>query len=738
MEPQPRAPVPSFEEHGFQRGGVLENMQALGVLPSKKLRDRVKSRALRRSAREEYLKFDEGASTTPEGTPPIDPIILEPVTAADTGPAMARNREEDEDDDYNPGGVNGTAARSGKLPAKIGGAASPTKLGRPSLPQGTLATHKPSAFHSVFNEQTLSGAVEIAAAQTDLEGQPRLGRALLQMYEESQHDHKLAALLDAILLQNPTIEERTQFQAQIKRIKKQIKANDKISRRGAKSVNKSTMPARSLLSSRSPSTTKRMSSIKARQSLENIFIPSSVNNPSFSPGYSSQASASPVSPIPRLPFPFANGIDTDMVDWNIQTRAAKKRATAGSSSASAGPSTAGNSPPTVPALGTSSAPSSAAAQRNDSQAQPSTAQISSHKTKEPVSRKSITKKASNAATPDLTDAESSTKADERNSTIALDTTTSAGPYIETRANKDTILPSTHSSFQTISSVAAGAGQSASQSVTHSPNHSLSIHASSEGAKPKGRKVKSKAVFGKDKTNSNINEQSITPSEGHSRLRSVGAGSKRKADEADLDTEGETAARRQEKYRENHKRLETELQTKKAAAARAVEGRQANAEYTTEDSNIRNEEASRRTRDLQDEPQLPQVTQNSSAGSQTPVSSGLSSPPSEALRAPSETPSVVAGPSTSAPSRTRQHNDLNETEETDSIDLANTQITVLDPHIHRATRGNRASKRHKPDGAQTKLSEMYVSSCWTLFPFYVSAFGYLMISSLLLSFLFSLT
>src|SRR5215469_10972188 len=328
VEPQPRAPVPSFEEHGFQRGGVVENMQPLGVLPAKKLRDRVKSRALRRSAlsREEYLKFEEGASTTPEGTPPVDSTILDPTTPADTAITMVRNREEEEDGDYKPSGLNGTTTRSGKLPPKNGAATSPTKLGRPPLSQGTPVSRKSSTFHSVFDTQTLSTAVEVAAAQTDLQGESRLGRALRRMFEESQHDHKLAAIFDAILLQNPTEEQLAQFQAHIKRIKKQIKANDKISRLSTKSVNKSTMPARSLLSSHSPSTTIRIPSIKTRQSLENILIPASADKPSLSPSYSSQTSPSPISPITRLSFPFANGIDTDMVDWNIQTRAARKRA----------------------------------------------------------------------------------------------------------------------------------------------------------------------------------------------------------------------------------------------------------------------------------------------------------------------------------------------------------------------------------------------------------------------------
>jgi hypothetical protein len=690
-------------------------MQPLGILPAKKLRDRVKSRALRRSAlsREEYLKFEEGASSTPEGTPPVDSAILEPTTSADTAITMARNREEEEeedDDDYKPSGLNGTATRSGKLSAKTEATISPTKLGRPPLSQSTPASHKSSTLHSVFDAQTLSTAVEAAAAQIDLRGQSRLGRALRRLFEESQHDHKLTTLFDAILLRNPTVEQLAQFQAHIKRIKKQIKSNDKISRLGAMSVNKPTMPARSLLSSHSPSTTIRVPSIKSRKSLENILIPSSVNKPSLSPSYSSQTSASPISPIPRLSLPFANGIDTDMVDWDIQTRGAKKRAAAGSSSVSAVLSTAGNSPPAAAAPAASSASSSAATQQNDTQTQPNTALVSSRRTKKSASRKSRTKKSSNAVTPDLTDAESSTKADERSITTALDTTTSAGPFTETHANEDLTLRSGHSSLGSVPSLVAGAGLSASQSVTHSMNHAGSIHASSEGTKRTLRKGKAKAVSSKN------NQQSISSFEDPSHARSVNAGSKRKANEADLDTEGETVARRREKYRENHSRLEAELKMKKTAAARPAGGEQASAEYDLEESNIRNEKDSRRTRDLQGESELSHIIEKPSPASQTPVSSGLSSPPSEVLRAPSETPSIVVSPPTSGPSRKRQRNDPDETEETDSIDFANTQIPVLHLNIQRATRGNRDSKRHKPNGAQMKLSELYVYHSLAPLPF----------------------
>jgi hypothetical protein len=673
-------------------------MQPLGFLPAKKLRDRVKSRASRRSAlsREEYLKFEEGTSTTPEGTPPIESTVLEPETSTDTAITMARNREED-DGDYNPSGMNGTATRSGKLPAKGSAATSPTKLGRPPLSQTTPVSRKSSTFHSVFDAQTLSTAVEAAATEIDLRGRYRLGLALRRLFEESQHDHKLAALFDAILLRNPTDEQLEQFQAHIKRIKKHIKANNKISRLSAKSVNKSTMPERNLLSSHSPPTTIRVPSIKARQSLEKILIPSSVNKPSLSPSYSSQTSPSPISSIPRLPFPFTNGIDTDMVDWDIQTRAAKKRAAAGSSSDSAAPSTVGNSPLTTAAPATSVAPSSAAAQQNDTQAKPSTTLASSRKTKASGSRKSKAKKSSNAATSDLTDEESSAKADELGSNAALE------PFTEDHANEDPTLPSGLSSLGTIPSLATGSGLSSGQSVTHSTNLAGSIHAPSERAKPRRRKGKAKAVSSKN------SQQSIAPFQGPSHTQSVNAGSKRKADEADLDTEGETVSRRQEKYRENHERLEAELQMKKAAAARSGSGEQANTEYVIEESNIRNEKESRRPHDLQGESELLHFLQKPSDASQTPLSSGLSSPPSEVLRAPSETPSIVANHSTSAPSRKRQRNDLDDTEENDSIDLTNTQIPGLHLNIQRATRGNRASKRHKPDGAQTKLSEMYVFS-----------------------------
>src|ERR1700761_8014012 len=70
VEPHPRTPVPSFEDHGFERGGVVSYMAPLGALPPTKLKIKVKGDP--RQEKSESLPSIEVASQTPEGTPPVE------------------------------------------------------------------------------------------------------------------------------------------------------------------------------------------------------------------------------------------------------------------------------------------------------------------------------------------------------------------------------------------------------------------------------------------------------------------------------------------------------------------------------------------------------------------------------------------------------------------------------------------------------------------------------------------
>ncbi len=105
-EPQPQQLAPSFEEHGFARHGVLENMAPLGVPP--KAKDKQRARALGEPISRQALldrtgiSFGDDVGSTPEVTPAPE---LEPDDSdrqeEDLGPEYPP-MDLDEDDDYEP------------------------------------------------------------------------------------------------------------------------------------------------------------------------------------------------------------------------------------------------------------------------------------------------------------------------------------------------------------------------------------------------------------------------------------------------------------------------------------------------------------------------------------------------------------------------------------------------------------------------------------------------------------
>lgn len=106
-EPVPQTLAPSFEEHGFARHGVLENMAPLGVPPSSKVKQRTRAMgetAARNSAfGKSNAAFGDEVGSTPEVTPAPE---LEPDDSErqeeDEMQVDFPLQEEDEDDDYEP------------------------------------------------------------------------------------------------------------------------------------------------------------------------------------------------------------------------------------------------------------------------------------------------------------------------------------------------------------------------------------------------------------------------------------------------------------------------------------------------------------------------------------------------------------------------------------------------------------------------------------------------------------
>ncbi|KAF1848530.1 uncharacterized protein K460DRAFT_375382 [Cucurbitaria berberidis CBS 394.84] len=232
-EPQPQTLAPSFEEHGFARHGVLENMAPLGVPP--KAKDKQRARALGEPApRHAFLGkgnalFGDEVGSTPEVTPAPE---LEPDDSErheeDEMQADFPVLEEEEDDDYEPaktkkkGRLSKTPIR-GKTPV----------YGKSPVKNGHSKTVSVSASPAVQAAQTLEPAdagtqrlliaVNDAISRANKDGRRGVGVALKEIFEHSRTNTFVAAVLDSIMHRNSTDEQWDEFRMRVKSIRKRIR-----------------------------------------------------------------------------------------------------------------------------------------------------------------------------------------------------------------------------------------------------------------------------------------------------------------------------------------------------------------------------------------------------------------------------------------------------------------------------------------------------------------------------------
>ncbi|KAF2853978.1 hypothetical protein T440DRAFT_515460 [Plenodomus tracheiphilus IPT5] len=235
-EPQPQTLAPSFEEHGFARHGVLENMAPLGVPPKAKDKQRARNLdgvAPRHSflAKGSAILGDEVAST-PEVTPAPE---LEPDDSErqdeEELPAELPVFQEEDDEDYEPAKVKKKARLSktpvrGKTPVQktpVQGAKSPVKSGH-SNSMSVSASPAVQAVQAVepanVAAQRLLIAVNEAVSRANKGEQRRIGFAIMRVFEESRNDPVLANAMDAIINQKPSTEHWSTFRSSMKRAKK--------------------------------------------------------------------------------------------------------------------------------------------------------------------------------------------------------------------------------------------------------------------------------------------------------------------------------------------------------------------------------------------------------------------------------------------------------------------------------------------------------------------------------------
>ncbi|KAF9733087.1 hypothetical protein PMIN07_006361 [Paraphaeosphaeria minitans] len=249
VEPAPQNPAPSFEEHGFARHGVLETMAALGVPPTSRVKQKVRSLgdSLAKGpvlGRKPAAFGDEEAST-PELTPApeVQRDISEHLDDDDDIPMPLPELDEDEDDDYMPkpgpkkkqktshgtktplrgkGTAQGKPTSTTKSPAKNG----ISKI--PSVPPASAVGSTPTRTLDPALMQTIEIAVNDAHARSIRDNRPNVGIALRHMFNSGKSDLTLAHALNGIIHQKESAEDWSIFRSFIKSAKKTIKREWKI------------------------------------------------------------------------------------------------------------------------------------------------------------------------------------------------------------------------------------------------------------------------------------------------------------------------------------------------------------------------------------------------------------------------------------------------------------------------------------------------------------------------------
>ncbi|KAF2422440.1 hypothetical protein EJ08DRAFT_726008 [Tothia fuscella] len=249
IEPALPAPVPSFEEHGFIRAGVVANQAPLGSLPPSNQRLKFKAKPWETVKVEEEKKElpPPVESATPEGTPP-------PVAAPEPAVEPARQATQGVETTplrimTTPNVVDGPSMSNGmgqrqRTPPRVQNGTTPTAASRrtsTSTARTTpYSTQKPPPYpRNLTPAQRMEQIIEECLRKSKTQGQPQLGLAVKRLYHESQHDQYLAEVLDATLNQKATIEHRLEFQRRLKAGKKQLKVEARSAKRFQKSLQSS-------------------------------------------------------------------------------------------------------------------------------------------------------------------------------------------------------------------------------------------------------------------------------------------------------------------------------------------------------------------------------------------------------------------------------------------------------------------------------------------------------------------
>ena len=233
VEPPLRTPVPSFEDYkGLERHGVLEHMAPLGSLPNSKVKARLKQYDPPRRAthlKNGELRAAKEEVRTVEPAPQATERRSESRKIEDKLGKISSSRERDDDQDYTP---------TSKINTRVGAAK--------SVPINT-AHHGPPSSRTAQGRQKLKEIVDSAVKRSNELGDPVLGNAVNDLYDQSLRDPAVAELLDAVLTQKPSSQQTDEFQSRIKAARKKYKDN----KNGHLSASKATSTSPVTKSSRS-------------------------------------------------------------------------------------------------------------------------------------------------------------------------------------------------------------------------------------------------------------------------------------------------------------------------------------------------------------------------------------------------------------------------------------------------------------------------------------------------------
>ncbi|KAL8723046.1 MAG: hypothetical protein Q9225_000588 [Loekoesia sp. 1 TL-2023] len=260
QEPPLRPPAPSFEDYkGLERQGVLEYMQPLGTFPSQRVKLRLKAHDPPK--RTTHAKNGEQAAprastedmTTPDPAPPPRSRRSKSRKVEDNSSRPPSSRGKNEDSDYKPNGLSVTT------PSKA--------VSSPSSQHGT-----PSSRASMGNGKLME-VVESAVLRSNEMGDLSLGLALRKLFKESTQNPDLSDLLHAVLEQKPTPQQSAEFQSYMKRARKEVKGEMKLSKHSSQTQRPS-----SELKSMSPLHNARTSASKPKSTGDASALPKNLDN----------------------------------------------------------------------------------------------------------------------------------------------------------------------------------------------------------------------------------------------------------------------------------------------------------------------------------------------------------------------------------------------------------------------------------------------------------------------------